>query len=150
MKNRYREERLFRRKGHCVLIVFVLLIMNSCQGYDLDTEKPSWLGSSIYEYLNDAGCYSDYVRLIDDLGYDRVLSKTGSKTLFVADDDAFQRFYRNRTWGVGSYEELSLAQKKMLFSGVMINNAHQLATLSSTEGPTEGDRSEERRVGKEC
>ena len=113
--------------------------LTSCDGYELAEEDPSWLGSSIYDYLKSDGNYSNMVKLVDDLGYADVLAKTGSKTLFVADDDAFNRFYQKNDWGVHSYAELSYAQKKLLLYGSMINNACQVAYLSSSEGPTEGD-----------
>lgn len=113
--------------------------LSACEGYDLAEKNPSWLGSSIYDYLKDEGNYTNVVRLIDDLGYSDVLAQTGSKTLFVADDDAFDRFYRNNTWGVSGYDQLSFAQKKLLLYGSMINNSCQVAYLSSSEGPTEGD-----------
>ena len=86
-------------------------------GDDLMDEDPAWLGSSIYDYLKSNGNYTNVVRMIDDLGYTEVLARTGSKTLFVADDDAYARFYNNRKWGVGSYEDLSVAQKKQLLYG---------------------------------
>ena len=112
----------------------------SCNdGYNLIEEDPSWLGSSIYDYLKSNGNYTNVVRMIDDLGYADVLARTGSKTLFVADDEAYARFFNSRKWGVGSYEELSQSQKKMLLYGAMINNSCQVAYLSSSMGPTEGD-----------
>jgi hypothetical protein len=77
--------------------------------------------------------------MIDDLGYRDVLAKTGSKTLFVADDAAYERFYRNNEWGVRSYDQLSTSQKKMLLFGSMIDNSFQVQALSSTEGPVEGN-----------
>ncbi|MBR1668271.1 MAG: fasciclin domain-containing protein [Bacteroidaceae bacterium] len=113
--------------------------LSACSGYDLAEEDPSWLGSSIYDYLKGAGNYTHTVQMIDDLGYKDVLAKTGSKTLFVADDDAFNRFFQNNTWGVRKYSDLSEAQKKLLLYGSMINNSCQVAYLSSSEGPTEGD-----------
>ncbi len=114
--------------------------LSACEdGYDLAKEQPDWLGASIYDYLESEGNYTNVVKIIDDLGYKEVLSRTGSKTLFVADDDAFARFYQNNSWGVRSYSQLSLAQKKTLLYGAMINNACQVAYLSSSEGPTEGD-----------
>ena len=114
--------------------------LSACEvDYDLAKEQPEWLGSSIYNYLQDEGNYTNVVRIIDDLGYKDVLARTGSKTLFVADDDAFARFYQNNSWGVSSYSQLTNAQKKNLLYGAMINNACQVAYLSSSEGPTEGD-----------
>lgn len=114
--------------------------LSACEdGYDLADKQPDWLGSSIYDYLETEGNYTNVVQLINDLGYKEVLSRTGSKTLFVADDDAFARFYQKNSWGVKSYQQLSLAQKKNLLYGAMINNACQVAYLSSSEGPIEGD-----------
>ena len=125
------------------LIAGILLVefgsFISCSVYNLDKEKPSWLGSSINEYLYDEGNYMNFVNLIQDLNYQEVLAKTGSKTLFVSDDDAFYRFYAKNNWGVRSYSDLSTAQKKLILNGSMINNAYQTMTLSSTEGPREGD-----------
>ncbi len=108
-------------------------------GYDLAKEDPSWLGSSIYDYLTQNGDFTNVVRIIDDLGYSQVLAKTGSKTLFVGNDEAFENFYKDNNWGVHSYNDLSLAQKKLILYGSMINNSCQVAYLSSSEGPTEGD-----------
>jgi hypothetical protein len=121
-------------------VIASAFVMSSCEeGYTLGKEDPDWLGSSIYDYLKSNGNYTNTVRLIDDLGYAPVLSKTGSKTLFVADDNAYARFFKQNKWGVSSYEGLTLAQKKLLLYGSMINNSCQVAYLSSSEGPTEGD-----------
>lgn len=114
--------------------------MTSCEdGYELAKEDPSWLGSSIYDYLQSEGDFTNMVKIIDDLGYTNVLAKTGSKTLFVANDQSFEQFYKNNNWGVKNYNQLSLAQKKLILYGSMINNSCQVAYLSSSEGPTEGD-----------
>jgi len=109
--------------------------------YMWDDENPSWLGSSIYEYLNTEGNYKNFVKLIDDLDYKEVLSRTGSKTMFVADDDAFKDFYANNAWGVKSYDQLTLKQKKLLLNNAMINNAYLLEMMSSTPAGS-GDNDE--------
>ena len=118
-------------------------VLSSCDpDYDLGKKDPDWLSSSIYSYFESNGNYENTLRLINDLKYGDVLNTTGSKTLFVADDDAFDRFYKNNTWGVSCYEDLSPAQKKLLLFGAMINNACQVAYLSSSEGtqdPIEGN-----------
>lgn len=129
----------FRRLMKCLATTVVVGSLTACNGYDLAKEDPSWLGSSIYDYLLSDGRYMTTVQLINDLGYSEVLAQTGSKTLFVADDAAFARFYQNNPWGVRHYGELTTAQKKLLLYGSMINNSCQVAYLSSSEGPTEGD-----------
>ncbi|MBP3227267.1 MAG: hypothetical protein J6M53_00635 [Bacteroidaceae bacterium] len=105
--------------------------------YDLDETLPEDMGNGgIYDQLRDRG-FSTTVRLIDDLGYSEVLSKTGSKTLFVADDAAWARFFANTTWtdGAGnpvrSYDQLSVGQKKVLFKNAMLDNAYVLEMLAN-------------------
>ena len=117
------------------------LTMNSCTQYDLDERDPEGWGASIYSWLVENGNYSNTVRMIDDLGYKEVLAKTGSKTLFVADDDAYARFFSNNSWGVRNYEQFSLSQKKLLLFGSMMDNSMQLNSLPSVEGtpPREGE-----------
>lgn len=106
--------------------------ISSCKDdYTLDNSNPTWLGSSIYEYLQQKGDYENFVKLIDDLKYAEVLGRTGSKTLFVANDSAFNVFYQNNIWGVHSYDELTLSQKKLLLNSAMINNAYLLEMMSS-------------------
>ena len=108
------------------------------EDYKLDESNPGWLGTNIYEVLETRGDYKNFVKLIDDLGYAEVLGQTGSKTLFVADDAAFDEFYKNNVWGIHSYDQLSLSQKKILLNSAMINNAYLLEMMSSTEGPEKG------------
>lgn len=120
------------------LPVALALCLAACSSYDLDEKNPAGWGESIYNYLVDDGHFQNTVRLIDDLGQRETLAKTGSKTLFVADDDAYDRFYANNKWGVRSYAQLSTAQKKLLLMGAMVNSSYQVDDLSSLEGPIEG------------
>ncbi|MCD8319028.1 MAG: DUF1160 domain-containing protein, partial [Paraprevotella sp.] len=115
----------------CTLF-FVGGALVACQD-DLLTGTPSWLGSSIYEELEKRGNYLTTLDLINDASIQQkdVLSLTGSKTLFVADDDAYARFFSDNPWGVKSYSELSDAQKKLLFNSSMINSAYLIELMSS-------------------
>lgn len=110
----------------------------SCQKDELvpEDEKPEWLGSSIYEELKSAkhltGTFNTYLRLVDDLGYDEVLSRTGSKTIFPANDEAFARFFGSKNaFGVTSYEQLTPAMKKQLLYSSMLDNAMLASMLSN-------------------
>jgi len=109
-----------------------IFLFNSCQDdYLYDKTEPSWLGSNIYDYLKTDGHFTNYIKLIDDLGYTEVLKLTGSKTLFVANDSAFNVFYQSNSWGIDNYSQLTPAQKKMIFKYSMLNNAYLNETLSN-------------------
>jgi uncharacterized surface protein with fasciclin (FAS1) repeats len=107
--------------------------MVSCKDeYLYDNKEPEWLGASIYDYLKSNENYTYYTRLIEDVeDYKEVLSKTGSKTLFVADDKAFEEFFKNNRWNVSSYNNLNLTQKKLILKFSMIDNAYLIETLSN-------------------
>lgn len=113
------------------LVIGLTLTFSCADPYLYDNTEPEWLGASIYDYLEKDGHFQNYIKLINDLNYDDVLKLTGSKTLFVANDSAFTEFYKNNQWGVSSYDELSLAQKKYLFKFSMINNAYILSRLAN-------------------
>ena len=124
-------------RGICGMLLAGMLF--ACKDdYKWDDSTPGYLNSSIYDYLQSNGNYTNYVKLIDDLDYAEVLGKTGSKTLFVADDEAFSKFFADNAWGVRSYNELTTSQKKLLLYNSMLNNAYLLEMMSSTEGPNKG------------
>ena len=121
---------------------------SSCSD-DLLTGTPEWLGSSIYEELESRGNYKQTLALIDDpvfrdsptdtqTSFHKLLAKTGSMTMFVADDAAWQRYLSRR--GVTSVTQLPEAEKKNLLKGAMVNNAYLIELLSNTSGnpPSEG------------
>lgn len=104
--------------------------------YD-DPGDPEWLGASVYDFLKEGTpnhTYANYVAIIDSLGEKESLAHTGSKTLFVADDAAFERFFNggNNVWGVKSVGEMSKAQMKTILYSSMLDNAMLLDMLSST------------------
>lgn len=117
-------------------VAVMAALMASCGEKEELYEEPSWLGNSIYERLQEDGNYNYTLRLIDDLGQKAVLSKTGSKTLFVAADGVYDAFFADNTWGVKGYDDLSEAQKKLLLNSAMVNNAYLVEMLSSVSGTT--------------
>lgn len=134
------------------LMVGTGMLVTSCRDdqdqLQLENEYPEWLGSSIYSTLKDGqyGKFKNTLRLIDDLGYASVLSKTGSRTVFVADDEAWNRFFTDRErnpWLSDSrptmtYDDLTLAQKKWIMNNSMINAPYLIERLSTTTGSSEG------------
>ena len=131
--------RMSARAAMAACVLCLLTVPQSCSDdYKWDDTDPDFLNSSIYDYLVSEGNFENFVRLIDDMEYDNVLARTGSKTLFVANDSAFDVFYADNDWGVSSYDELSYCQKRLLLFGAMVDNAYLLEMMSSTEGPVAG------------
>ena len=125
-----------------MFMLFVGGSLQSCQDwfdvypYD-DPGDPEWLGSSVYDFLKEGTknhSYTNFVAIIDSLGETTTLAHTGSKTLFVADDAAFERFFNggNNIWGVKSVSEMTKAQMKTILYNSMLDNAMLLDMLSST------------------
>jgi len=121
-----------------VMCIAGLMAFSCSDTYDLDSKQPSGL-NTLYGFMEDKGNFKTFLQLIDDLGETEVLSKTGSKTLFVADDDAFAEWYKSNDWGVKKYSDLSTAQKKLLLYSAMIDNAYPTSMLSTAQGPVKGE-----------
>ena len=125
------QKQIAKQRRHWMIAACGLLIGTSviqgCKDDNVLTGQPSWLGNSIYERLEEDGQYKTMVRLIDDLGQHEVLSHTGSKTLFAANDSAFEQWFARNNWGVSSYNS-------------MINNAYLIELMSNAIGnpPLEG------------
>lgn len=121
------------------LMLSVVLCITSCrEDYILDEQEPEWLGESIYDFLVEEGKYSNYVNLIKDLGYEVVLGQTGSKTLFVVDDETFEAFLQDNPWGVKSYQELDSIKKQQILFSSMLNNVFFSSMLGDAPGPQKG------------
>ncbi len=121
---------------------FIMSCQDAFDEYSYDDEEPGWLGSSIYAFLQDETdkggehTYRNFMAIIDRLDMKDVLSRTGSKTLFVADDAAFERFYAKNRWGVTCFEDLTEVQMKLLLRSSMLDNAYLLDMLSNSSNLT--------------
>jgi len=121
-------------------LVTVSTLLVSCKDvYIYDNQEPAWLGESIYDELKRDGHFTYITSIIDSVNLKDVLSRTGSKTIFVANDDAFNRFFsEGNAWGVTSFDKLTLSQKKLILNFSMINNAYLIETLSNYYDATGG------------
>ena len=78
---------ILNRKRFMVLSLFCVSLCYLClsckDDYFYDEKEPDFLRGNIYDYLNESGEFTYFIRLINDLNYKDVLQKTGSKTLFL-------------------------------------------------------------------
>ena len=151
MRMRNRLSKWSRKTTKMVALLAACGLLYACKDeYLLDDEKPSWLNSSVYESLQQRGNFNTYLRLLGDKDVNPenvrpltdVLSRTGSKTVFVANDDAWEAFFKSNAqlpekdpWHTAtSYENLSVSQKKLLIHTSMLNNAIVMENLASSQG----------------
>lgn len=121
--------------------------LQSCKDDDLIlTGQPSWLGNSIYEWLQEKGNYTVTTRLIDDMGLTEVFSHTGSRTLFAANDSAYNEWFKSNSWGARKYEDLTMAQKRLLLNNSMISNAYLIELMSNAKAVGDAATPEEGRT----
>ena len=59
--------------------------------------------------------------------------------MFIANDAAFEEFFKSNKWGVKNYAELSQTQKKLLLYTAMIDNPYSSSMLSTAQGPVPGE-----------
>jgi uncharacterized surface protein with fasciclin (FAS1) repeats len=147
MRANAKEKQLKKLSGFLPLFLSMLFI--TCEDkYEYDNSEPDWLGESIYDYLKNDGNFTYYVRIIDaveDNGvkYSEVLQKTGNKTIFVADDKAFEVFFQENPYGIRNFDQLSNSQQRaILFAGIL-DDTFLLEMMSSAAGtgdapPTRG------------
>lgn len=121
-----------------VWISFLLLAcvsFSACESdYKYVEEEPDWLGESIYDYLKNKGDFTYYVRIIDSTGYAETLKRTGSKTIFVVKDEAFEHFFSNNSLGIRNFEDFSESQLSSILFSNMLNDTYLLEMLTNISG----------------
>ena len=132
-------------------------VVADCVYYGPVKTFSTWEGAdssnpAILETLNTMGSFKSYLRLLSDpdvnptatrnSSFADALSAPGTKTLFVASDEAWDAFFENNKrlpksnpWHYAqSYEKLSKSQKRLLFHSSILHQAIAVDQLSSTSG----------------
>ena len=133
------QQRFSQLSAALVSLLVIAGTAGCSDSYEYEKSEPGFLGASIYDYLDGQGNFKNYLRLVDDLNYREVLSLTGSKTVFPADDEAWGRFFQNNVYGVSSYDELTAAQKRCLLNSSMINMAYLSNMLANAPSTSSSD-----------
>lgn len=111
-----------------------LLLTTSCTDlYEWAQNTPPWLGSSIYDELDSKGEYTIYLKMVNELGKADFLKKTGSVTVFVADDAAYRRYFEAHGFDENN---LTASQKKTFVYSTMLANAFVLELLTNKTDET--------------
>lgn len=126
------------------LMTSASLLVSCGDDYAYDDSEPQWLGANIYDYLSEKHNYTTYLALADRLGYKETLLRTGSKTLFPANDEAYDAYFKRQGMaasGAAAVASLSPSQQRRLFNSSMLNMSYLDNMLSNV--PTSDDSSED-------
>jgi len=78
----------------CIILGFIIL---SCDP-DLKKEdkyaRPGWLAGKVYTQLLDQPDLSTFARCVELAGYDTIIDKSGSYTVFAPNNDAFSAWFQ--------------------------------------------------------
>ncbi len=105
------------------VIILATFFLLSCEEIFEDKhqeayEDPPWLDGTIHETLEKDGNFSILLELIERAGYEEAIQK-GLFTIFAADDDAFQEYFKKE--GISSLDDLSDYDALQLFTLNVMN-----------------------------
>jgi uncharacterized surface protein with fasciclin (FAS1) repeats len=104
--------------------------------------EPDWMSNSIYETLKGNKHHtSTYVKMLQrmDSSYIEILNKTGSRTLFVPNDEAFTTFFQNNPYGYRSVDDMPTSLVSEFLKFYTLENAYVSSVLGSSENYISGD-----------
>jgi len=86
----------------------IILLLNSCNNiYDQEKyQKPDWLAGKLYTQISELENLSTFKRCIELTGYDTILDRTGSYTIFAPNNDAFDSWLNSHPEYSGSVENI--------------------------------------------
>ena len=106
----------------------MLLIVSSCKDIDdLDKyQRPDWLVGKLYTQLSSLENLSTFKLCVELTGYDTILDKTGSYTIFAPNDEAFDSFLSKHPEYGGDVENISLPELRNIVRIHIIQDAWTL------------------------
>ena len=120
-------------------MMLLLLVLGCRDNWEEYYARPDWLEGPIYQQLEKEGRFNTFMSLLEYMGYDDILGKTGYFTLFAPNDSAFDVFFKSRN--INSVEELDTALIRDIVQYALVENGYtpeHLAAVQSSEGWVNG------------
>lgn len=120
--------------GAKMFLIGASVFLASCNKFE-DIEKyqrPEWLVGKVYTQIEASPELSMFAQLIAEAGYDSILDKTGTYTVFAPTNEAFESYLAEN--GLGSIQNITAKEKEELVKFHVIQmpwNRDQLQGLSS-------------------
>lgn len=106
----------------------LIILINSCNDiYDQEKyQPPDWLTGKLYTQLSELDNLSTYKRCVEITGYDTILDRTGSYTIFAPNNQAFTTWLASHPEFGGSIENIPLTTLTELVKIHIIQDAWTL------------------------
>jgi len=106
------------------LIVFLALCSAACQNiYELEKyQYPEWQAGKIYTQLSENTQATVFLELLESTGYDTVLNRSGSYTVFVPTDEAFQSWFGAHPEYESTIEKIPFEQREAMVQYHLLQN----------------------------
>lgn len=127
---------MFKINNIKILTGFLLIILiNSCKDiYDQDKYKrPEWLAGKLYTQLKADESLSTFTRCVEITGYDTILDRSGSFTIFSPNNEAFTPFFAKHPEYNSSVENIPINDLRELVRTHIIQDAWTLTQLQSLD-----------------
>ncbi|MCP4310008.1 MAG: hypothetical protein GY790_01975 [Bacteroidetes bacterium] len=85
-------------------------------------QYPEWQAGKIYTQLSDNTEATVFLELLESTGYDTVLNKSGSYTVFVPTDDAFQTWFGDHPEYESTIEKIPFEQREAMVQYHLLQN----------------------------
>jgi hypothetical protein len=110
------------------------MVVAGCSDSDFDKyyERPSWLESPAWTVLEQRGDCKTYLELVGKTLYSKQISGSGSYTIFVPTDEAFQAFFADNPYGYKSVDDIPSDVAAEIVSYTMLYNAYPCDSLGNT------------------
>lgn len=107
--------------------LFILMIYGCETIYDQEKyQKPDWLAGKLYTQLSELENLSTYKRCVEITGYDTILDRTGSYTIFAPNNQAFESWFDEHPKYDGSVENVPIETLRQLVKMHIIQDAWTL------------------------
>ncbi len=94
-----------RRTNQLALIALAVSLLIGCEK-ESKYDRPDWLAGKVYTQIEDSAIFSTFVECLKITGYDTLINTSGSYSVFVPNNDAFQTFFQEH--GYSSPEDVPI------------------------------------------
>jgi len=115
------------------LIALLVLLFFGCKKDDFNKyDRPTWLAGKLYTQMKTVPDISTFVKLVEKSGYDSIIDRSGSYTVFAPSNEAFTKYFEeNPTYK--SVDDLSKEDATKLVKYHIVQNPWSKKQLTSLD-----------------